>query len=166
MSETSSGEDAQQTARFAANSGPSAAGGLVPVPGTGELVGGAQLNSNVGQLGKIRDTGVCVLLTIVTFGIYPIVWYYMVHDEMKRHSRDGLGGGLALVLAFFVGIVMPYITSSEVGRLYENRGIKKPVSGASGLWYFPGVFILVGPLIWFIKTNGALNNYWRSLGAR
>lgn len=116
-------------------------------------------------VGKVRGTGTCILLAFVTFGIYPIVWYYKVHDEMKRHSGEGIGGAVALILALFVGIVMPYLTSSEVGGLYERRGMRRPVSGATGLWYFPGIFILVGPLVWFVKTNGALNGYWRSLGA-
>jgi hypothetical protein len=66
-----------------------------------------------------------------------------------------------------VGIVMPYLTSSEVGNLYAGRGQKRPVSGATGLWYFPGILLFgIGPFVWFIKTNGALNSYWRSLGAR
>ncbi len=116
-------------------------------------------------IGKIRGTGVCILLSIVTFGIYSLVWYYQVHSEMRRHSGQGLDGGIALILAFFVSIVMPFITASEVGALHERRGHRKPVSGVTGLWYVPGMIILVGPLIWFIKTNGALNAYWRSLGA-
>ena len=59
---------------------------------------------------------------------------------MKRHKNgEGLGGGLALVLTIFVGIVMPYITSDEVGKLYEHRGQPKPVSALTGLWYFPGI---------------------------
>ena len=116
--------------------------------------------------GKIRSTGLCIFLMFITLGIYAYVWYYSVHEEMKRHTGTGLGGGLALVLGFFVGIVMPYITSSEVGAMYERAGLRKPVSGATGLWYFPGIFILVGPFVWFIKTNGALNAYWRTQGAR
>jgi hypothetical protein len=120
-----------------------------------------------GPAGKIRGTGVSILLFIVTLGIYGIVWYYFVHDEMRRHKNgDGLGGALALVLAFFIGIVMPYLTASEVGGLYERRGQPAPVSGLTGLWYFPGMFILVGPIIWFVKTNGALNDYWASLGVQ
>jgi hypothetical protein len=66
----------------------------------------------------------------------------------------------------FVGIVSPYLLSHEVGGLYERRGQAKPVSAATGLWVFPGIFLVVGPIIWFVKTNGALNAYWRSLGAR
>ncbi len=119
-----------------------------------------------GAPGKIRGTGMCILLAFVTFGIYSWVWFYKTHDEMKRHSGTGIGGALALLLAAFVGVVMPFLTSSEVGGLYERAGQQKPVSGATGLWYFPGVFILVGPLVWFIKTNGALNAYWRSQGVR
>ncbi len=107
-----------------------------------------------------------MLLFFVTLGIWGIVWYYQVHDEMKRHSGDGLGGGIALVLAIFVGIVMPFLTSSEVGAMYRRRGWNEPVSGATGLWSFPGIFILVGPFIWFFKTNDALNDYWRALGAQ
>jgi uncharacterized protein DUF4234 len=102
----------------------------------------------------------------VTLGIYAAVWYYQVHTEMKRHSGQGLDGGMALLLSLLVGVVMPFITSSEVGDLYERRGWRKPVEATTGLWYFPGIFILVGPFIWFIKTNGALNEYWRAAGPR
>ena len=44
--------------------------------------------------------------------------------------------------------------------------MRKPVSGLTGLWYFPGCLLLVGTFVWFIETNGALNSYWRSFGAR
>jgi hypothetical protein len=116
-------------------------------------------------VGTVRSTGICILLAIVTLGIYQYVWWYKVHAEMKRHTGEGIGGGVALVLTIFVGVAMPYITSSEVGGLYTRRGQRPPVTGLTGLWYFPGVFILVGPLVWFVKTNGALNAYWRSVGA-
>jgi hypothetical protein len=29
-----------------------------------------------------------------------------------------------------------------------------------------GIFVLARPLVWFVKTNSALNAYRRSLGAR
>ena len=118
-----------------------------------------------GELGKVRGTGMCILLLIVTLGFYSLYYFYATHEEMKKHSGQGLGGVVALLLAFFVGFVMPYITSSEVGGLYERQGKAKPVSAGTGLWYFPGMLILVGPIVWFVKTNGALNDYWKSLGA-
>jgi len=119
-----------------------------------------------GPIGQVRSTGVLILLFVVTLGIWSLVYYYQTHEEMKRHSGQGLGGVLALVLSLFVGIVSPYLLSHEVGDLYERRGQQKPVSALTGLWFFPGMFILVGPIIWFVQTNNALNDYWRSLGAR
>jgi Domain of unknown function (DUF4234) len=120
-----------------------------------------------GPIGQTRSTGMSIFLFFITFGIYGYFWYYSVHEEMKTHRNgQGLGGVLALVLAIFVGIVMPYLSSDEVGKLYEARGQAKPVSALTGLWYFPGIFLLgIGPFVWFVKTNGALNDYWRSLGA-
>jgi hypothetical protein len=134
--------------------------GVPAVPSTAHAAPGA------GPLGKVRGTGVCMLLAVVTLGIYTWVWWYKTHDEMKRHTGRGLGGTIALVLAIFIGVAMPFLTSNEVGEMYESQGQAKPVSALTGLWYFPGVFILVGPIVWFVKTNGALNGYWRALGAR
>jgi hypothetical protein len=117
--------------------------------------------------GKIRNTGTCILLMIVTLGFYSWYWYFKTHDEMKRHTGTGLGGGIALVLAIFVGVVMPFLNSNEVGHLYERRGQKPPVTAVTGLWaLLLGWFFFVGAIVWFVKTNGALNAYRRSLGAQ
>ncbi|WP_206515946.1 DUF4234 domain-containing protein [Nocardioides pantholopis] len=130
-----------------------------PAYAPGPYQGGA------GPIGQVRSTGTCIALAICTLGIYSIVWFYKVHQEMKEHTGTGLGGGVALLLALLVSIVMPYVTAGEVGNLYRRRNQPAPVSGTTGLWYFPGSFILVGPIVWFVKTNGALNSYWRSQGA-
>jgi hypothetical protein len=139
---------------------------VAPQPYAGQIAALHHQQPATGPIGRVRDTGTCMLLCLVTLGIYALVWYYHVHDEMKRHTGEGLGGGLGLVVAWFVGIVSPFLASSEIGKMYERRGEHAPVSGATGLWYMPGMLILVGPFVWFVKTNGALNSYWRSLGAR
>jgi len=126
----------------------------------------AQYAQPTGPIGQVRSTGLQILLFFVTLGIWSLVYYYQTHEEMKRHTGEGVGGVLALVLSFFVGIVSPFLHSHEVGGLYERRGQHKPVSAVTGLWVIPGFLVLVGPIVWFVKTNGALNAYWRSVGAR
>lgn len=118
-----------------------------------------------GAIGKIRPTGITILLFFVTLGIYGYVWYFKTHEEMKQHSGQGLGGLVAVLLAVFIGVASPFLVSSEVGGLYKRAGRPEPVSAVTGLWVYPGIFLLVLPFIWFVKTNGALNDYWKSLGA-
>jgi hypothetical protein len=121
-----------------------------------------QPNGQSGPVGQIRGTGMCFLLTIVTLGIYTFVWYYKTHEELKRHTGVGIGGVVALLLALFVGIAMPFLTAHEVGKMYERRGQAAPVSAITGLWT---LIPLLGLIIWFVKTNSALNAYWEPLGA-
>jgi Domain of unknown function (DUF4234) len=119
-----------------------------------------------GPVGLIRPTGITILLFIVTLGIWGFIYYYQVFEELRRHTGRGLGGVIGLLIAIFFGVINPFLLSNEVGALYEDSGRPKPVSALTGLWYFPGMLILVGPFIWFVQTNNALNDYWRSLGAR
>jgi hypothetical protein len=146
--------------------GPSAAGSGVPAPPPSGYPLAPMAGPADGPIGQVRSTGMCVLLTIVTLGFYTWYWFYKTHDEMKQHTGQGLGGGIALLLTIFVGIVMPFINSNEVGGLYERKGLPKPVSATTGLWYLLlGWFFFVGAIVWFVKTNGALNEYWKSQGA-
>lgn len=117
-----------------------------------------------GQPGRMRPTGMTILLVVVTLGIWAFVYYYQVHDEMRRHSGQGLGGVLALLICILFGLVNPFLLSNEVGQLYERQGRARPVTALTGLWFFPGLLILVGPFVWFVKTNNALNEYWRGQG--
>ena len=124
----------------------------------------AQYAQPNGALGTMRPTGMTMLLFFVTLGIWGFVYYFQTQEEMKRHSGEGVGGIIALVIAVIFGIISPFILSHEVGRLYERRGQTPPVTALTALWFFPGIFIIVGPFIWFVKTNNALNEYWRSQG--
>lgn len=119
-----------------------------------------------GVVGQVRGTALQVLLFVVTFGIWSYVYVFQTHDEMRRHTGDGLGGVLALLLAVMFWLASPFLLAHEVGRLYERSGRRAPVSALTGLWFFPGVLLLIGPIVWFVLTNRALNGYWRSLGAR
>lgn len=118
-----------------------------------------------GPTGKVRSTGTSMVLFVVTFGIYGLFWYYAVHEEMKRATGQGIGGLVALLLALFVGPVVPFLTSSEAGKLQAASGTQPTVGAGTGLWYFPGIFLLVLPIVWFVKTNGAINDVWKARGA-
>lgn len=116
-------------------------------------------------IGHIRNPWVGLLLSLLTLGIYGIVWTYMVHDEMRAHTGRGTGGGLALFFSLFFGFIMPFVTPSDVGQMYRMRGWSPPVTGATGLWVLPGSLVPFLPLVWWFQVNNALNAYWRANGA-
>ncbi|HEX3826724.1 MAG TPA: DUF4234 domain-containing protein [Sporichthyaceae bacterium] len=120
-----------------------------------------------GPPGTIRSTGTCVLLMIVTFGIYGIFWFGKTFGEIKRHTGQGLGGPWAVTIYLLTcgmgGLVLPFLCSAETGRMYERRGMPAPVSAINGLWVF---LPLVGTIVWWVQTHNALNEYWEGCGAR
>ena len=119
-------------------------------------------SGNTGPLGQPRGIGFGILMFVITLGLYGWYWIYKTMEEMKQHTGDGLGGVLSLVIWILLGAVMAFVTPSEVGRMYQKDGRPAPVSGWTGLWLFPfGVFIIPA-IVWFVKTQGALNRYWES----
>ena len=118
-----------------------------------------------GAVGQVRSTGLQLLLFVVTFGIWGYLYLFQTHDEMKRHTGNGIGGVVALLVAIVFWMASPFLLSHEVGQLHERAGRRRPVSALTGLWFFPGALLLVGPFIWFALTNRALNDHWRSVGA-
>jgi hypothetical protein len=117
--------------------------------------------SNDGPLGQPRGIGFGIIIFIITLGIYGLYWSFKTFDELQEHTKKGLGGGLALVIAVIVGVAIPFLASSEVGNMYAADGREKPVTGMTGLWI---LLPIIGGIVWFVKTQGALNRYWESKG--
>jgi hypothetical protein len=106
-----------------------------------------------GPPGKIRPTGISILLFVCTFGIYGFVYNYSVHDEMRRHTGRGVGGGVALLLTFLAWVAMPFVTPAEVGAMYVRKGQPPPVNGWTGLWTV--VPWIGGQVLWFFVVFAA-----------
>jgi hypothetical protein len=113
--------------------------------------------TTAGPVGKQRSTGISILLAIVTLGIYAFVWVYSTAKEMKTHTGTGLGGWLAVLIYLVFAPATLFIHASEVGGLYRRMGHPEPVSAITGLWV---LLPIAGPIVWFVKVNGALNAYW------
>jgi Domain of unknown function (DUF4234) len=120
---------------------------------------------NTGPLGTPRGVLKVILLSIVTFGIYGYIWIYKSHNEIKLHSGEGVGGWVGLIIYLVIGVVTPFLLPQEIRKMYEKDGQTSPVSGKTGLWVLPGIFIIVGPIVWIVKVQGALNAYWSGKGA-
>ena len=116
----------------------------------------------MGPPGKIRSWVAVAVLTIITCGVYGVVWQYFVFSENKEYSGDGVGGVVGMMLAIFVGIVNWFLLPAEIGRIYAKAGKEKPVSRVTGFW---NLIPLVGFVIWVNKVQTAMNDNWEAAGA-
>lgn len=120
---------------------------------------------NAGPLGQPRGIGFGILLFVVTLGFYGWYWAFKTHEELRNRTGDGLGGVLGLVIWILINPVSAFVIPSEVGKMYAKDGREPPVTGWTGLWLFPFVFLIVPAIVWFVKVQGALNRYWESASA-
>jgi len=112
-----------------------------------------------GQVGMVRSPVSVILLTIITLGIYGLYWQYTVFKDLKQYSGEGIGGGIALLFAFLIGIVNIFLLPSEIGSMYARDGQQSPVTGVTGCWIF---LPLVGWFIWLVKVQSRMNEFWTS----
>ncbi len=108
------------------------------------------------------NKGLTILLTIVTCGIWGIFWTYRTNEDLKKYNGDGLGGVLGLVIYLLLSVVLMFTIPNEIKNLYERDGRESPVSAIWGLWF---LLPLIGNIIWYLKMQDALNEFWRSKGA-
>ena len=115
--------------------------------------------ANTGPIGKQRNIGMQILLSVVTLGLYGVYWAYQSHEDVKQHSDEGVGGVLGAVIYVFVGIVTLFLLPIEIKKMYEQDGRESPVSAATAFW------VLLFGIPWYVKCQAALNRYWASKGA-
>jgi len=106
-----------------------------------------------------------MLMFVVTLTFYGWYWAFKTHEEMRRHTGEGLGGVVGLVIWILLNAVSGFVIPSEIGKMYRRDGREPPVSGWTGLWFFPGGILLIPSIVWFVKVQRALNHYWQEKGA-
>ena len=113
--------------------------------------------SGWGPKGKVREPIAVAIFSIITLGIYYVVWSYKVFQENKDFSGDGIGGVIGLVIGLVVGVVNWFVIPSEIGNIYARMGREKPVRGVTGWW---NLIPIVGFFIWIFKVQGAMNRLY------
>lgn len=116
---------------------------------------------------KIRSPWAAALLPIVTLGIYHLVWWYRVHQELRDYGRSkgyDLGQNPTnSVLALFPGsiIVVPALITYWRGTKRVQQaariGAQQPLNG----WIALILYIVLAPAFWaYLQVS--LNDLWRS----
>lgn len=122
----------------------------------------------VGQLKTNRGLLKFILLSIITLGIYPLVFYSVISTDINviASRYDGKKTMHYCLLLFLIGpitlgiayLVWFHNISKRIGSELSRRGNSYNFgAGTFWLWCVLGSFILVGPLVYLHKLSKAMN---------
>jgi hypothetical protein len=127
-----------------------------------------------GERAKVRDPGLVLLWTILTLGIYNVVWYYRINREIRDFGRAHGDEKLAdtnpvlSVLAVTLGaiVIIPALVSwwKCTGRIRRMQGLCNvaPINGwVIGICYVVGILIVLTLLVIPPYVQDGLNKVWK-----
>lgn len=82
-----------------------------------------------------RSVGMCIVLSIVTCGIYLFYWIYCVHNDVQEVSGQpmGVSGGMVIVLTIITCGIYGIYWNYKMGQMLDQA--KGQPNGYSGLVY-------------------------------
>ena len=114
-----------------------------------------------GPIGTPRSVGLTILVTVVTFGFWTWLWSYWNGEELKNYRRDGVGGVAFLLLTIFIVPVTMFLMANEVEKMYTDAGEEPRITTLWGLWF---LLPLIGNIIWYVRIQNAINEFWQARG--
>ena len=115
---------------------------------------------------KQRSIGMCILLTIVTCGIYGLYWFVCITDDTNEMSgeNDLAGGGMALLLTLVTCGIYGWYWAYKMGEkvdIIKSRGGMP--SSNSGILFVVLQFLGLG-IINYALAQDAVNKYSGTTG--
>lgn len=96
-------------------------------------------------LGKDRSPAAILGLSIITLGIYYLVWYGKLNGEIRRHDPDiKVSPGWAVVAAMvpFCNVISAYSTAARIRQMQLDDGQTETISPVVALLLF--LFLGIG----------------------
>ena len=114
------------------------------------------------MMGKVRKTWLIIVLSLVTFGIYFLVWLFLNFHEMNKQNRQDTNV-VWFILGIFLGIPLIVYIWKEINKMrgYRTAAGLPPGPGPGNAFFL----LLFGVIILPIILNKAAREYWVKMGA-
>lgn len=82
-----------------------------------------------------RSVGLCIVLSIITCGIYGIYWLYCIHEDVQEVCGYpmSVSGGMVIVLSIVTCGIYGYYWNYKMGQFLDAA--KGAPGGSSGVLY-------------------------------
>ena len=102
-----------------------------------------------------RNIAVCIILSIVTCGIYGLYWYICLNNDTNTASNTfGTSGGVVVLLTIITcniyGIYWAYKQGEKIDTAKANRGLP---AGNSGVLYLILTLFGLSIVAWALMQN-------------
>lgn len=104
-----------------------------------------------------RNIALCIILTLITCGIYGIYWFICLADDVNTvaNENDTSGGVvflLTLITCGIYGLYWAYRCGEKLDRAKQNRGM---YSSNSGILYL--ILYMFGGIICYALIQNEIN---------
>ncbi|HBA68181.1 MAG TPA: hypothetical protein DCZ40_02335 [Lachnospiraceae bacterium] len=106
-----------------------------------------------------RNIAVCIILSIITCGIYGLYWFVCItNDTNTAANTEGTSGGVALILSIITcniyGLYWAYKQEEKIDMARQNHGM--PSNNSNILYLLLCLFVPV--VAWALMQN-ELNSF-------
>jgi hypothetical protein len=114
--------------------------------------------------------GVALLLSFIANIAMPFVTPAEVGSLYTRRGQPppvngwtGMWSVGPMLVGYIAQIILVFVTFATFSNQSNGNGIAAGVILYFVVW---GALVIAGGVLWFVKTNEALNSYWESIGVR
>lgn len=120
-----------------------------------------------GPLGEIRSPLTVMLLTLVTCGIYGVIWHYKVSEEINNYTRSKLTEPNYAIIGLFC-FIFSFINWSKIDQaiMQINRVEGRRSDSKFLAWLLVSILAGFGSLLMVYQVQDDLNKIWLANGAQ
>mgnify|MGYP004461178449 FL=1 len=107
-----------------------------------------------------RNIALCIILSIVTCGIYGLYWLYTMTEDTNRLSRDpgATSGGIVILLSIVTCSIYLWYWMYKRGEILDRAKVERGLpSSNSGILYIILAFFGLG-IVSYALIQNELNN--------
>lgn len=107
-----------------------------------------------------RSIPTCVILSIVTCGVYGFIWLYHLNSEVHSlcNEQESTSGGMLILLTIVTCNVYGWFWGKKMGEKLAAERVRRGIDpGALAIMCF--IFSIVYPIVAYCFIQNELNRY-------
>ena len=104
---------------------------------------------------KKRNIALCVILTIVTLGIYGLYWFVQITNDVNKlaNPEKKTSGGAALLLTIITCNIYGFYWAYKMGGLLDKAQTDRGMPAQNRAVVYLILELVIAPVAWILMQN-------------